>query len=210
MQNCDELFDREEFSAAPDVSWPDCFNSGVFVFRPSEQTFQDLLQFTIEQGSFDGGDQGLLNQYFNTWRRLPFAYNVPANAAYCYLPAFYHYRHDIKVLHFAGRLKPWLLPCHPRTHLPSIPSEYVHAADYLRLWWKIFFEGVHQHLDEEMVSNASKPNFLHLFLCCCSCSDIGKCQTAMRLLPVLFCGHHGRLFLLTRNTTPDSFLKSLF
>ena len=40
LQNCDELFDREEFSAAPDAGWPDCFNSGVFVFKPSKDTFK--------------------------------------------------------------------------------------------------------------------------------------------------------------------------
>ena len=26
-QNIDDLFSREELSAAPDVGWPDCFNS---------------------------------------------------------------------------------------------------------------------------------------------------------------------------------------
>lgn len=40
LRNCDELFDRDEFSAAPDAGWPDCFNSGVFVFKPSIDTFQ--------------------------------------------------------------------------------------------------------------------------------------------------------------------------
>ena len=40
MQNCDELFDYEEFSAAPDAGWPDCFNTGVFVFVPSMSTYE--------------------------------------------------------------------------------------------------------------------------------------------------------------------------
>ena len=40
IQNSDELFDREEFSAAPDAGWPDCFNSGVFVFVPSHKTYE--------------------------------------------------------------------------------------------------------------------------------------------------------------------------
>ena len=40
IKNSDELFDKEEFSAAPDAGWPDCFNSGVFVFRPNLNTFQ--------------------------------------------------------------------------------------------------------------------------------------------------------------------------
>ena len=40
LQNSDELFERDEFSAAPDAGWPDCFNSGVFVFRPNLNTFK--------------------------------------------------------------------------------------------------------------------------------------------------------------------------
>jgi len=54
LQNVDDLFDREELSAAPDIGWPDCFNSGVFVYRPSEETYSALLQLAITQGSFDG------------------------------------------------------------------------------------------------------------------------------------------------------------
>lgn len=57
LQNVDELFDREELSAAPDAGWPDCFNSGVFVFRPSEKTYDSLLKFAMSQGSFDGMTQ---------------------------------------------------------------------------------------------------------------------------------------------------------
>ena len=52
--NVDELFEREEFSAAPDVGWPDCFNSGVFVYKPSFETFANLYQLAIKEGSFDG------------------------------------------------------------------------------------------------------------------------------------------------------------
>jgi len=54
LQNTDELFEREEFSAVPDVGWPDCFNSGVFVFRPSEETYSALLHLALTEGSFDG------------------------------------------------------------------------------------------------------------------------------------------------------------
>lgn len=54
LSNIDELFDREELSAAPDPGWPDCFNSGVFVFCPSMETHAKLLQFCTEHGSFDG------------------------------------------------------------------------------------------------------------------------------------------------------------
>ena len=54
LQNVDELFDREELSASPDAGWPDCFNSGVFVFKPSQETYESLLSFATSRGSFDG------------------------------------------------------------------------------------------------------------------------------------------------------------
>lgn len=54
IQNVDELFEREELSAAPDIGWPDCFNSGVFVFEPSLKTFYELIDLSRQTGSFDG------------------------------------------------------------------------------------------------------------------------------------------------------------
>ena len=94
IQNCDKLFDREELSASPDVGWPDCFNSGVFVFRPNMNTYAELVNLAGTMGSFDGGDQGLLNTFFSDWatkdisKHLPFTYNMVASASYSYLPAY--------------------------------------------------------------------------------------------------------------------------
>ncbi|XP_039956640.1 glycogenin-1 isoform X5 [Bactrocera tryoni] len=156
LQNSDELFEREELSAAPDVSWPDCFNSGVFVYRPSLETFAKITQFAIEHGSFDGGDQGLLNLYFGDWaqsdikKHLPFIYNVAAFASYCYLPAFKQFRDKIKILHFAGKLKPWLIQFNSENRTALTPTEYAHAADLIQLWWNIFCDNVHQQLTDDM------------------------------------------------------------
>ncbi|VDP02430.1 unnamed protein product [Soboliphyme baturini] len=101
VQNCDELFDYPELSAAPDIGWPDIFNSGVFVFCPSEETFHALLQCALVSGSFDGGDQGLLNTFFGDWclkgpsHRLPFIYNTSSSVIYSYLAAYRRYAsHD--------------------------------------------------------------------------------------------------------------------
>ena len=94
VRNSDDLFERSEFSAAPDAGWPDCFNSGVFVFAPSVDTFNKLMTHAATQGSFDGGDQGLLNTFFGNWatqdisKHLPFLYNMCATATYTYQPAF--------------------------------------------------------------------------------------------------------------------------
>lgn len=91
------MFEHPEFSAAPDIGWPDYFNTGVFVFVPSEQTYNDLVQFALKHGTFDGGDQGLLNQYFSSWRdsdhthRLRFVYNVTTVAIYGYAAAIKRY-----------------------------------------------------------------------------------------------------------------------
>ncbi|XP_059183990.1 glycogenin-2 [Centropristis striata] len=111
--NVDELFERDELSAAPDPGWPDCFNSGVFVFRPSLQTHGGLLDHALQHGSFDGGDQGLLNSFFSSWpvedisKHLPFVYNLSASSIYTYLPAFQQFGHDAKIVHFLGAVKPW-------------------------------------------------------------------------------------------------------
>merc|ERR550534_219988 len=108
VQNSDELFDREEFSAAPDAGWPDCFNSGVFVFVPSHKTYEAIMALATTTGSFDGGDQGLLNTFFSDWatkdisKHLPFLYNMVASAYYSYLPAFKKFGSDVKIIHFIG------------------------------------------------------------------------------------------------------------
>lgn len=94
VKNIDELFEREELSAVPDIGWPDCFNSGVFVFTPCQATFDALVHLAGSEGSFDGGDQGLLNSYFADWatkdirRHLSFIYNMSLVATYSYVPAF--------------------------------------------------------------------------------------------------------------------------
>eukprot|EP00126_Sphaerothecum_destruens_P008334 Sdes_comp20176_c0_seq1m13394 len=126
LQNVDELFNRHEFSAAPDIGWPDCFNSGVFVFEPSLKTFQKILNMAQTCGSFDGGDQGLLNQVFSDWstssdasRRLPFIYNMNPNVSYSYLPAFRYFGKHAKIVHFIGKSKPWNMVKNSQGHFIS-------------------------------------------------------------------------------------------
>ncbi|XP_043548333.1 glycogenin-1-like isoform X9 [Chiloscyllium plagiosum] len=145
--NIDDLFEREELSAAPDPGWPDCFNTGVFVYRPSLETYNQLLKFATEKGSFDGGDQGLLNSFFSDWsttdihKHLPFIYNLSAIAIYSYLPAFMHFGSSVKVFHFLGPTKPWHLKydaqtkCVIQENLAPSDSQFI---DFLNLWWDIY------------------------------------------------------------------------
>ncbi|QIW96043.1 hypothetical protein AMS68_001561 [Peltaster fructicola] len=106
----EELFDiADTFAASPDVGWPDIFNTGVMVLSPNEGDFRALSNIAAAGDSFDGADQGLLNQYFEhkPWKRLSFAYNCTPSANYQYEPAYRYFKRDISMVHFIGSTKPW-------------------------------------------------------------------------------------------------------
>lgn len=142
LTNVDDLFEREEFSAAADVGWPDCFNSGVFVYKPSLETYSNLMKFALDYGSFDGGDQGLLNSFFNTWstgdssRRLPFGYNMTSNVSYSYAPAYRQFKHTIKIVHFIGANKPWKYTYDLDAN--RVEGQGPYESEHLNQWWSIF------------------------------------------------------------------------
>jgi glycogenin glucosyltransferase len=105
----DELFDiPHAFAAAPDIGWPDLFNSGVMVLTPNMADYYAMMAMADKGISFDGADQGLLNMYFtNDYHRLSFTYNVTPSAHYQYVPAYRHLRSSINMVHFIGANKPW-------------------------------------------------------------------------------------------------------
>ncbi|XP_046571773.1 glycogenin-1-like isoform X2 [Haliotis rubra] len=153
LQNVDELFDRDELSAAPDAGWPDCFNSGIFVLVPSLETYCALVQFALTQGTFDGGDQGLLNLYFQDWatkdiaKHLPFIYNVVSQAFYSYLPAFTQFKDRVKIVHFIGAVKPWHHAFNTATgQVMPLPGTG-HSQEFLQIWWNLFMQTVQPTLD---------------------------------------------------------------
>ncbi|EDO33618.1 predicted protein, partial [Nematostella vectensis] len=146
LQNCDELFDRCELSAVPDIGWPDCFNSGMFVFEPSRATHEALLKYAIDHGSFDGGDQGLLNSFFSQWSHedisthLSFIYNMNSNASYTYAPAYKEFGKNVKIVHFIGPVKPWQYSYSETSSTAYVPSSnnIPHERSYIQLWWDIY------------------------------------------------------------------------
>ncbi|KAG8850584.1 glycogenin glucosyltransferase [Tulasnella sp. 330] len=97
-----------EFSAVPDVGWPDIFNSGLMVFQPGNEKFDRIMQLVRTKGSWDGGDQGVLNEWRGGhWNRLSFTYNTTPTAAYTYAPAYERFGKEINAIHFIGTNKPW-------------------------------------------------------------------------------------------------------
>ncbi|KAI5793530.1 nucleotide-diphospho-sugar transferase [Pyronema domesticum] len=132
----DELFDlTADFSASPDIGWPDCFNSGFMVMHPNLKTHGELTQLASEGKTFDGADQGLLNQYFTNWNRIPFTYNctVGINMAYQYAPAFNHYEKDVTMVHFIGASKPW-----DRGYVPGLPPSNTPYDKLSGHWWNVW------------------------------------------------------------------------
>jgi len=107
----DELFDiKEPFAAAPDIGWPDCFNSGLMVIEPSMGDYWALQTLAASGDSFDGADQGLVNQYYEhkPWHRISYTYNCTPSAEYQWEPAYKHFKSKISMVHFIGTDKPWL------------------------------------------------------------------------------------------------------
>ncbi|EAU92780.1 glycogenin glucosyltransferase [Coprinopsis cinerea okayama7 len=139
------LFDLpHEFSAVPDVGWPDIFNSGVLVLSPGEDKFNELCQLLKSKGSWDGGDQGLLNEWRGgDWHRLSFTYNTTPTAAYTYAPAYERYGSSISALHFIGKNKPWNSIAYrtPFTTRASTSKDSEQAYDYESLvdrWYAVY------------------------------------------------------------------------
>lgn len=158
LQSVDELFDRPQLSAVCDLGWPDCFNSGVFVLVPEQAVFEQLVALLKQHGTFDGGDQGLLNTYFGTdWlesdiqKRLPFIYNMHASAVYTYAPAFRKYGDQIKIVHFLGAVKPWLYNYSPSSATVTSTFADVHHMPHVQSWWNVFIAQVRPKLPSNLV-----------------------------------------------------------
>lgn len=129
----DELFDLPHpFSAAPDIGWPDLFNSGVMALSPNKSDYDAMITMTEKGTSFDGADQGLLNMHFqDNYNRLSFSYNVTPSGHYQYVPAYRHFQSSIKMVHFIGEGKPWALG----REAASGETPY---GEMIGKWWAVY------------------------------------------------------------------------
>ncbi|KAJ4361002.1 glycogenin glucosyltransferase [Didymosphaeria variabile] len=147
LRALDELFDIDAtFAAAPDVGWPDAFNTGVMVLTPDMGEYWALQTMASTGDSFDGADQGLLNQYFEhrNWHRLRFTYNTTPNAQYQWEPAYRYYKRDISAVHFIGKDKPWKAG-------RNGPGGYGVYNELLARWWAVH----DRHLKQTSVAPTS-------------------------------------------------------
>ncbi|MEC9344042.1 MAG: glycosyltransferase [Pseudomonadota bacterium] len=132
LRNIDRLFAFPEFSAAPNVyeSLGDFhrLNSGVFVARPSQATFDDMLARLDRPDAFwRRTDQTFLQEFFPDWHGLPVIFNM-LQYVWFNLPGLWHWP-SIAVLHYQYE-KPWEKD-HPRA---------AELAPLIELW-HAFHEG---------------------------------------------------------------------
>ncbi|CAO0791290.1 unnamed protein product [Mucor circinelloides] len=107
VNNIDELFGYPQFTAAVDIGG--VLNTGVFVAEPNAETYKDIMATYEKAPSYNKGDQGFLNYYFNkTANPLPGNYNLMIKFThFSTLASEFVTKNTVKVLHFTSETKPW-------------------------------------------------------------------------------------------------------
>jgi len=109
LKNIDKLFEYPEFSAAPNVyeSLADFhrLNSGVFVAKPSLETFERMLIALDRPDAFwRRTDQTFLESFFPDWHGLPVTMNM-LQYVWFNMPALWDWK-SVAILHYQYE-KPW-------------------------------------------------------------------------------------------------------
>ncbi|XP_057736168.1 putative UDP-glucuronate:xylan alpha-glucuronosyltransferase 4 [Arachis stenosperma] len=136
LKNIDDFFSYPQLSAAPNDFT--LFNSGMMVIEPSQCMFKHLLDKTLEIKSYNGGDQGLINEVITWWHRLPRKVNFLKN--FEPLPGE-NEKHEIPnelyVMHYLG-LKPWM--CYRNYDCNwDMLKLHVFASDSAhQRWWEVY------------------------------------------------------------------------
>lgn len=149
LRNLDLIFSFPQMSAVGNDN--SIFNSGIMVIEPSNCTFMHFMQQTNEIVSYNGGDQGFLNEIFVYWHRLPrrvnFLKNFWSNTTVEYSMKNQLFGADppkLYAIHYLG-LKPWV--CYRDYDCNwDIGDQRVYASDVAhRTWWKL-----HDTIDESL------------------------------------------------------------
>lgn len=151
LRNLDILFHFPQMTAIGNDVW--IFNSGIMVIEPSNCTFKILMDHRKDIISYNGGDQGFLNEVFVWWHRLPrrvnFLKNFWANTTLEASVKNVLFGADppkVYSIHYLG-LKPW--NCYRDYDCNwNIGDQRVYASDVAhRTWWK-FHDGMDENLQK--------------------------------------------------------------
>lgn len=141
LKNLDNFFSYPALSAVGNDKY--LFNSGLILIEPSQCMFNTLMKKIHTLGSYNGGDQGFLNEAFTWWHR----FHSKVNHLKIFLDTK-NPRHeivdDLYTIHYLG-LKPWM--CYKDYDCNWDMSDRRHfASDSAnKKWWKVY-EGMNSKL----------------------------------------------------------------
>ncbi|KAM1013212.1 hypothetical protein ACFX13_043965 [Malus domestica] len=151
LRNLDLLFHFPQMSATGNDVY--IFNSGIMVIEPSNCTFQFLMDHRSDIVSYNGGDQGYLNEVFVWWHRLPrrvnFLKNFWANTTSERTVKDELFGADppkLYTIHYLG-WKPWL--CYRDYDCNwDVADQLVYASDVAHERWWRFHDGMEEGLQK--------------------------------------------------------------
>ncbi|AES59449.1 UDP-glucuronate:xylan alpha-glucuronosyltransferase 2 isoform X2 [Medicago truncatula] len=151
LRNLDILFNFPQMSATGNDQ--SIFNSGIMVIEPSNCTFSVLMSRRHDIVSYNGGDQGFLNEIFVWWHRLPRRVNYLKNfwanttvEASVKNGLFAADPPKLYAIHYLG-LKPW--HCYRDYDCNwDVMDQRVYASDVAhQRWWNF-----HDRMDKKLQS----------------------------------------------------------
>lgn len=134
-RNMDKFFMYPQLTASGNYQ-KHLFNSGMMLIEPSKCTFKALMKKRFVVGSYNGGDQGFLNEMFIWWHRLPARLN--------YLKVFvdpkdhvHQIPDDVYAIHYTG-LKPWKCNKVNDCNWDDLEFQRYASNSAHKRWWRVY------------------------------------------------------------------------
>ncbi|KAJ7977979.1 Hexosyltransferase [Quillaja saponaria] len=134
LKNIDQFFYYPQLSASPNDNT--LFNSGLMVIEPSKCMFDELMEKRFSVKSYNGGDQGFLNEIFIWWHRLPSKLNFLKIFESNDKNIHHEIPEDVYTIHYLG-VKPWFCYKDYDCNWDKFHTEFASDSAYKR-WWKVY------------------------------------------------------------------------
>ncbi|XP_076885843.1 putative UDP-glucuronate:xylan alpha-glucuronosyltransferase 4 [Bidens hawaiensis] len=134
LRKLDEFFKYPQLSTVGNDKY--MFNSGLFLIEPSQCMFSALMGNIFNFGSYNGGDQGFLNEAFTWWHRFHSKIN--------YLKVFQdpdnpnrEIPEKLCTIHYLG-LKPWACYIDYDCNWDLLSRRHYASDSAHKKWWAVY------------------------------------------------------------------------
>ncbi|GLT38290.1 hypothetical protein SLA2020_125470 [Shorea laevis] len=132
LQNIEDFFVYPELSAAKNDRC--LFNSGIMLVEPSSCMFEDLMRKSFTVASYNGGDQGFLNEVFTWWHRWPTKVNFLKNFGKKKERGI---PEDVYAIHYLG-WKPWTCYRDYDCNWDNADRRIFASDEAHKMWWRVY------------------------------------------------------------------------